>query len=1090
VRTGVGIARRGRTETFIELNLDLLEDDKAGYLHLFFSAEALSAKGSFEDILAASADFAADLGQRLRERVYLKVIPPLAEAILEARRIKNPSAQDLIQTYQMALTVLFRLLFVAYAEDKDLLPYRSNDLYKARSLKQKARELEKIIEAGIEFGKEITHWEDVSRLFHVVDKGFPEWGVPAYNGGLFSSDASLYPLEAMLETTRLSNLVFGPILAALLLDETPEGRGPVDFRSLGVREFGTIYEGLLENELSVAEADLTVDIKGMYRPVRKKSDQVVVPAGRAYLHNASGVRKASGSYFTKSFAVDHLLDNALEPALKEHLGRLDAIENNRKAADAFFDFRVADIAMGSGHFLVAAVDRIERALSAYLSRRSLPDVITELQRLRHKAKQSLGSLAEGIEIEDSQLLRRQIARRCIYGVDLNPLAVQLARLSLWVHTFVPGLPLSFLDHNLIEGNSLVGIATIDEARDFLKEVTGALFAFTADEMVGPAREAIGKLAALSDADAAEIEAARNAFATANQAVKPAAALFDIIAAARIDEAVKQSVSMKINRWVEAPNELPGSEDHHRAQEILSAIPPLHFPVAFPEVFLRERAGFDVILGNPPWEEATVEENRFWTRYYPGFHSMPQHDREALSKKLFKERPDLVHLYESELAEAELFRRILTSGPFPGMGTGDPDVYKAFAWRFWQLVSPNEGRIGVVLPRPALSQKGGTEFRQAIFSSGRISDITTLLNNKQWVFDDVHPQYTIALLSLEKCPLGDNEMISLRGPFRDRTSYEIGMQSAPIKFAVHDVLSWTDTAALPLLPDEASAEVFVQFRKSPNLNLVDSKSWFTRPYRELDATNDKKYMKVVEEQPEGFWPVFKGESFDIWVPDTGSYYAWANPETMIRVLQEKRFRARTSFMGFTPEWIKEPKTLPCFRPRIAFRHVTRATDTRTMRCALLPPKLFITNAAPYLLWPRGDEQDQAYLLGILSSIPLDWYARRFVEVNFNFFILNAFPIPRPPRTEKLWQRTVSLAGRLASTDKRFASWAKAVGVEYGKLVEDEKEDMIQELDAVVAHLYGLSEGQLVHIFETFHEGWDYGSRLEGVLKHFHHWSSKK
>lgn len=726
-RTGVGIARRGRTETYVELHLDLVEQGDAGYLPLLFSAEALLGEGSFQQILASSADFAADLGGRLRDRVYAQVVPPLAEALMDARRLRRPSADELAQTYEMALILLFRLLFVAYAEDKDLLPYRSSELYRARSLKQKARELRTILDSGTTFGTEPTHWEDVFRLFRTVDGGSSEWGVPAYNGGLFSMDPTVNPAGAALEAIRLPNRQFGPILASLLLDETPEGRGPVDFRSLGVREFGTIYEGLLENELAVAEEDLTVDKKGRYRPVRKKSDTLVVAQGRAYLHNASGARKASGSYFTKAFAVDHLLDHALEPALAEHLARLDAIPNDRAAAEALFDIRVADIAMGSGHFLVAALDRIERALSRYLARRPLPDVVAELARLRAKAGQALGNLAERIEIEDSQLLRRQIARRCVYGVDLSPLSVQLARLSLWIHTFVPGLPLSFLDHNLVRGHSLVGVATIDEARAFLSEAAGSLFALTTDSLVGTAREAIARLARLSDANAAEIEAARRAVAEARQAVRPAEALFDVIAAARIDDGLGGTVGASATHWVNAPDRLPGSREHKQAREVLAAMPPLHFPVAFPEVFLRSRAGFDVILGNPPWEEATVEEDRFWTRHAAGFHSLSQHGQEALKRKLRRERLDLVRRYESEVAGAELLRRVLTSGPFPGMGTGDPDVYKAFAWRFWALVNDDGGRIGVVLPRPALAAKGSTEFRRAIFHAGRIVDLTTLLN---------------------------------------------------------------------------------------------------------------------------------------------------------------------------------------------------------------------------------------------------------------------------------------------------------------------------------------------------------------------------
>jgi hypothetical protein len=177
------------------------------------------------------------------------------------------------------------------------------------------------------------------------------------------------------------------------------------------------------------------------------------------------------------------------------------------------------------------------------------------------------------------------------------------------------------------------------------------------------------------------------------------------------------------------------------------------------------------------------------------------------------------------------------------------------------------------------------------------------------------------------------------------------------------------------------------------------------------------------------------------------------------------------------------------PRIAFHDVARNTDTRTVKVALIPPKVFITNKGPYFLFPRGDQRDEAFLLGILASIPLDWYARRFVELNLNFFILNPFPIPRPTRNDPLWQRTVALAGRLACPDKRFAKWGKAVGVEYGKLDANEKDDMIAELDAVVAHLYGLTEPQLTHIFETFHEGWDYQPRLKAVMKHYKNWASR-
>ena len=208
--------------------------------------------------------------------------------------------------------------------------------------------------------------------------------------------------------------------------------------------------------------------------------------------------------------------------------------------------------------------------------------------------------------------------------------------------------------------------------------------------------------------------------------------------------------------------------------------------------------------------------------------------------------------------------------------------------------------------------------------------------------------------------------------------------------------------------------------------------------------------------------------------------------MLRELQRSRQRSakleRSAFHGFSRQQLNDPETLPPHAARIAFRDVARATDSRTVRAALVPPKIFITNTAPYFVWHRGDEKDHAFLLGVLCSLPLDWYARRFVEIHLNYHVLDPFPVPRPSRGNPLWGRTVELAGRLACPDRRFARWAKAVGGEHGKFADEEKRGMIYELDAVVAHLYGLSEPQLRHVFETFHEGWELSQSFAAEFRH--------
>jgi hypothetical protein len=909
VKTDVGTGRRSRTETFAEIHLDILAPDDGAYLPLIFAADALKKDGAVDRLLLDSAIYAADLGTRLRERIYTDVVPDLAMAILAARGLKKPETDDLAETYQMTLVYLFRLLFLAYAEDKELLPYKHNELYRDRSLKHKARELAGIKAGSVQFGGDTALWDEIDRIFKAVDKGNASWGVPAYNGGLFSRDAAVSPVGRKLSEITLEDAKLGPILTSLLVEGTPEGFGPVDFRSLGVREFGTIYEGLLENELAVADSDLTLkkkDNQEQYVPAGAK-DSVVVAKGRAYLYNTSGARKSTGSYFTKHFAVEHLLEHALEPALAEHLGRLDEL-SEAEASKAYFDFRIADLAMGSGHFLVAAVDRIERKFSNYLLTRPLPDLHKELSRLRDAANQALGPLAASITIEDTQLLRRQIARRCIYGVDLNLIAVDLARLAIWIHTFVPGLPLSFLDHNLVTGNALVGIGTLEEANRWLEEMGGALLK-VGPALLEPALEPLQKLAALSDANAAEVAAARTAFGKARKAAEPVAALFDILAAARIDEECRKAVFQDGLRWIADLGKLPARPIHFHALKVLSASPAFHFPVAFPEVFLRNRAGFDVLLGNPPWEEAVVEEDRFWTRHNPGFHSLSQRDQESQKKTFRRTRPDLVKIYEEERAQAELLRGVLTSGQYPGMGTGDPDVYKAFYWRFWELLASKGGWAGIVLPRSAMSAKGSTEFRQKAFADGQFYDITWLLNNQRWVFEDVHPQYTIVLAAFTKRAAVPDQTFPLRGPFSNLNRFEAGVKQSPPRFKVKEIATWTDIWALPLLPSKEAGDVLEQLRRSPRLDAHVIGSWRARPTTELHATNDKKLMKLVDGQPEGYWPIFKGESFDIWEPDTGNYYAWGNPKTLLAALQKKRLRAggmkRSPFYEFDSKRSSNP-----------------------------------------------------------------------------------------------------------------------------------------------------------------------------------------
>lgn len=1102
VKPGVGTGRRGRTETFVELNLALLDERSAGYLTLLGSAAALAPHGSFAQILDASRRFAADLGERLRDRVYTDVMPRLSQSIANARRLRNPSREKLQETLEMALLTLFRLLFVAYAEDKELLPYHTSETYREHSLKRMAQRLSDESANDVQYSRESFYWTEVAQLWKAIDKGNRAWRVPAYNGGLFNEDRS--EASQALARIELKDTEFAPALRALLLDETEEGvLGPVDFRALGVREFGTIYEGLLEQELSMAGQDLIVDDRGSYVPANTArrggrgrgrgtvpQAEVVVREGDVYLHDKSGARKASGAYYTKDFAVEHLLERALDPALADHFARLDAVYDDREAADGFFDFHVADIAMGSGHFLVAAVDHLERGMSGYLAKRRLPGVRDELERLRSKAREELGDDWRGEPIEDTQLLRRQIARRCVHGVDLNPLAVELARLSLWIHTFVPGLPLSFLDMNLVVGNALVGVATLEEAADLLN--ADDLFGASAEEMLGRAREPLAKLGKLAEATTAEVKEARKLYQKVLERVAPTNDLFTVLAASRIDQDIAAHVEQGLvaSRFEEAG--LFRDRLVRKAETSMRGLQPLHFPIAFPQVFLRSRSGFDAVLGNPPWEKLKLEEHAFWARHSPGLRGLGRREMGMQLNALRRNRQDLVELYEEERASTDALRAVIASGPFPGIGTGDPDLYKAFCWRFWNLISNTGGRLGVVLPRSTFAALGSKEFRETLFDAAAEVDLTMLSNNSEWAFGGIDPRYTIALTIATRGPRASRgARIILDGPYRSFAHYEgrpKRVAELPL-FYGDEVRHWNDAAALPLLPSAQSAAVFLKLRKSPRLDLNEPGIWRARPYVELHATSDAHLMDLESERrPRGYWPVYKGESFDLWRPDTSVYYGWADPATVLPILQEGRKRSArkigSPFNEFPSSFLNSRQTLPCQKARIAFRDVTNRTNQRTMIAALVPPHVFLNHKAPYFLFPRGSTEDEAYLLGVLSSLPLDWYARRFVELSMTYFVLNPFPVPRPPAHSAMRQLVVETATKLAvGSDERFEEWGASLRMSPSAIAEEEKQILRCRLDAATSKLYGLDEGDLVHIFETFHENWDYGDQLDLTLSEF-------
>jgi hypothetical protein len=256
----------------------------------------------------------------------------------------------------------------------------------------------------------------------------------------------------------------------------------------------------------------------------------------------------------------------------------------------------------------------------------------------------------------------------------------------------------------------------------------------------------------------------------------------------------------------------------------------------------------------------------------------------------------------------------------------------------------------------------------------------------------------------------------------------------------------------------------------------------RRVREIEST-DKSLFSTDIETATGSIPVLTGASFNLWNPDFGDPYAVGSPSIIDHVLAKILKSSKNPKSPFFGLGISKSSDLPISAPRMMVRDVCRGTDTRTAIVCLVPGGVTGIEKAPYLLRRRGDERDEAFVLGVMSSIPFDWFARRIVELSMNLEILSSMPIPRPQGLDPRRSRVIEIAGRLAARDDRYSEWASIVGVPTGSIKTSEVQlAMEAELDALVAHLYGLSRDQVGHVFKTFHRGWDYKPRLAAVLEY--------
>ncbi len=1032
-QSGSAVAR------YLELDVSTLAPEDRPLLGLL--SPPYLAEGALEAALGEARDFGAGLRKRLDQAVRGRVLPGLGLelgrwAVGEGRDITSDEARRELET--ACLTFVFRVLFLLHAESSGYLPV-VQAAYRRGSLSQLVRDAHE--QAGRLDARSTALCDRLLVLVRAMRTGNDALAVPAYNGDLFAADG--FEGAEVLERASLSDAAVGPALVALGID--PDTGSGFDYSGLAIGHLGHVYEGLLSLRLAVADRDLRYDPRAD-RYVTADPASAEVRAGELLWLTDEGGRKGGGVYYTPEPLVRHLVRRGVRPAFERHLERVAEVARTdpEAAARRLFSFRVLDPACGSAHFLVAVVDELADLAARFLADQPLPRVRRELEDLRAGAGSTYG-----VGIEDATLLRRLVLRRCVYGVDVSPMGAEIAKLSLWLASFVPGLSLAYLDHNVKVGNSLVGVASADELLDASGATT--IPALLVAQAVEDGARAASVLYGIMDRTPDEVARSAAADHEARDRVEHADALLDLWVAEPLG-----LEGARAELWAAADaighGEYPTMVEP--ARKLAGARRVFHWPLELPEVF-AERRGFDAVVGNPPWEEVTVEELAFYARYQPGLRALPEAERQRELEKLKRRRPELPGKLGAEQAEAAALRAYFTGGGGYEGSLGDPDLYKFFCQRYRRLLAPG-GVLAVVLPRSAFSAKGSTDFRRWLFERTTVQRLDFLLNSGRWAFE-AEPRYTSALLIAEASAPGADHAPAVAGVAESAERFRAQSEGEGIRLpreALGPLLE------VPLVPSQVAADLLAKLREgSPFAHGCGR--WRCFPVAEFHETNDRRLW---EGKREGR-PLWKGESFDQFDP----HGAEERPCPASKAALAKARKSRPGAESLVAADVsladrRSAQHAEIGRARVAFRDVSRATDSRTVRAALVPPKVFLTNKAPYLVFPGGSDSDRACCLGLLNSLAFDWQARRFVETNVNFFILEGLRLP--DLSDEAYEAIGRAAARLSCPDERFADFADACGVEHGPLDEAERERLRVEIDARVAHAWGLDGEELELVLSDF------------------------
>lgn len=877
--------------------------------------------GGLDALVAASDAHGVRVCRSLRIGVIETLRQITASVHDAARRRGSVSVQ---RSYAEALTAVYRILFLLFAEARRLVPVWHPVYREAYSVDALRRRLS--------HGHDPTGtWAALQAMARLAHAGCEagDLHVKPFNGKLFS------PARApLLDHLDLDDAHVAQSLTALLFT-SDAGRTcrHIAYGELGVEELGSVYENLLDLEPEPAPAS------GGAPAIR------LAPTGRA--------RKTSGTFYTPRSLTDHLVAATLAPLVRD------------RDADAILRLRILDPAMGSGAFLVAALRYLTTAWeTAVLAR---------------------GDASAGeIDERDRLHVRRTIASRCLFGVDRNPMAVQLAQLSLWLATLGADRPLSFLDHHLIAGDSLIGAGPLDVLSrvpgrglrgplplDSLFDWSEALAAVRPvrinleeepDDSAETVRHKEARLAALDrDAELSRWKAACDLWCAAWLPGVVDPALYH----AMLDRTLGRLPAGTV----------PGLEEAlETVRRHAAALDCVHWPLAFPEVLLDSQgrpapdAGFDAVIGNPPWEMLRADPGRSES---------------------------------SGTGGASLVRFARRSGIYRAQGGGQANLYQLFVERALSLTRPG-GRIGLLVPSGLLSDDGSAALRRALVTTADV-DAITVFDNRRGLFP-IHRSVRFAALTATRG--GPTRAIHCRFRVDDPAAVDAVTPVALTPAALERLSGpGLEIPELPTPDDLRIVEALT--RRHPPLASPDG--WGAVFARELNATDDRDCFTSA-----GTLAVVEGKHIQPFRLDLGAVRLRADAGRTAR-----RLGARSR--------IDEP--------RLAYRDVAAASNRLTLIAAIVPAGAVTVHTAFCLRTPMP-MRDQRVLMALLNSYVANYLVRCRVTTHVSLGIVSRLPVPVPRRGDPLFDDLAEAAavmerggsGETAATIQALA--AEAYGVSPG------------------------------------------------------------